>query len=74
MSRVLYCGFKPVVGLDIYFQPSLLWKGRRLLDNKYVLGVRETDQSAITAKCLSEQSKHAYEVCLNDFVENPRPG
>ncbi|KAL1481552.1 hypothetical protein MTO96_034389 [Rhipicephalus appendiculatus] len=65
MLRVVQCGFKPVEGLDDYFRPSLLRKGRRLLDNNHVFGVREVDETAISAKCLSEQSKHAYEVHLN---------
>ncbi|KAL1475030.1 hypothetical protein MTO96_037587 [Rhipicephalus appendiculatus] len=78
MLRVVQCGFKPVEGLDDYFRPSLLRKGRRLLDNNHVLGVREVDETAISAKCLSEQSKHAYEVHLNvnyksPFVGNKQP-
>ncbi|KAL3191470.1 hypothetical protein MRX96_059845 [Rhipicephalus microplus] len=46
MSRVVYCGFKPVEVLNDYSQPSLLWKGRRLLDNNRVFGVREVDETA----------------------------
>ncbi|XP_049514038.1 uncharacterized protein LOC119466117 [Dermacentor silvarum] len=69
MSRVLHCGFKPVHRLDEYFRPSLLRKGRRLLDNNHVFGVREVDGSEISAKCLSEQSKHVYQVDLKLTTE-----
>ncbi|KAL1486334.1 hypothetical protein MTO96_009318 [Rhipicephalus appendiculatus] len=72
MLRVVQCGFKPVEGLDDYFRPSLLRKRRRLLDNNHVFGVREVDETAISAKCLSEQSKHAYEVHLNTLKEMAR--
>nr|XP_050034009.1 uncharacterized protein LOC126530763 [Dermacentor andersoni]XP_050039166.1 uncharacterized protein LOC126536286 isoform X2 [Dermacentor andersoni] len=64
MSRVLHCGFKSVDGLDQHFRPSILRKGRRLFENNHVYGVREVDETDVSAKCLSQQSKHMYEVGL----------
>ncbi|XP_075547109.1 uncharacterized protein LOC142580148 isoform X2 [Dermacentor variabilis] len=64
MSRVLHCDFKSVDGLDQHFRPSILRKGRRLFENNHVYGVREVDETDVSAKCLSQQSKHMYEVGL----------
>ncbi|KAL3220616.1 hypothetical protein MRX96_050338 [Rhipicephalus microplus] len=46
MSLVVYCGFKLVESLGDYFQLSLLRKGRLLLINNHVFGVREVDKTA----------------------------
>lgn len=41
-----------------------------MLDNNHVFGVREVDGSEISAKCLSEQSKHVYQVDLKVSKQN----
>lgn len=69
MSRVLHCGFKSVDGLDRYFRPSILRKGRRLYDNKHVYGVQEVDGTELSARCLSQQGKHVYEIGLKLTVQ-----
>lgn len=63
MSLVLYCGFKAIENIDAHFRPPTLEKGRALYDNDHVYGVKEVNTD-IAAKCLSQQSKHAYDVEL----------
>lgn len=63
MSLVLYCGFKAIENIDAHFRPPTLEKGRALYDNDHVYGVKEVNTD-IAAKCLSQQSKHAYDVQL----------
>nr|XP_054920619.1 uncharacterized protein LOC126517764 [Dermacentor andersoni] len=64
MSVVLHCGFKAIENLEAHFRPSTLEKGRQLYDNNHVYRVREVNGTDISAKCLSQQSKQAYDVEL----------
>ncbi|KAH6931868.1 hypothetical protein HPB50_001211 [Hyalomma asiaticum] len=65
MAVVLYCGFKAIEDIETYFRAPTLEKGRRLYGNSHVYGVKEVDGGEISAKCLSQQSKHAYDVELH---------
>ncbi|XP_075560580.1 uncharacterized protein LOC142592791 [Dermacentor variabilis] len=64
MSVVLHCGFKAIENVEAHFRPSTLEKGRQLYDNNHVYRVREVNGTDISAKCLSQQSKQAYDVEL----------
>ncbi|XP_077494846.1 uncharacterized protein LOC144105597 [Amblyomma americanum] len=61
---VLYCGFKPIDAIDVYFRRPELEKGRRLYESNHVHSVKETDGAEISAKCQSQQGTHVYDVQL----------
>nr|XP_037270608.1 uncharacterized protein LOC119162217 [Rhipicephalus microplus] len=63
MSLVLYCAFKAIENIDARFQPPALEKGHAQYDNDHVYGVKKVNTD-IEAKCLSQQSRHAYDVDL----------
>ncbi|XP_049526530.1 uncharacterized protein LOC119457939 isoform X2 [Dermacentor silvarum] len=70
MSRVLFCGFKPISYIENYFRAPILEKGEKLYVAGHVYDVKETDGTDLRAKCHSQQRKEVYDVSL----QLTRPG
>lgn len=49
MSRVLFCGFKPISCIENYFRAPILDKGDKLYVAGHVYDVKETDGADLRA-------------------------